>query len=174
MPSDLNGDGRHRGGLHALAQDGGHARHRVRYRRRIHDCTDAISLMEPGEAYTVFPTELGACSRVLMALAWIAPRFDPQWVPLLRLTLLVRVSMRAVRDARRDAASASPRRIVSVSNSAMFRFALSLVDAGRSGGPCVSRGCRRRSRRGPFSPESPVPGSHDGLTGDVRPAVRAP
>jgi AraC-like DNA-binding protein len=39
---------------------------RVQYRRGIHDCTDGIALMEPGETYIIFPTELGVNSRVLM------------------------------------------------------------------------------------------------------------
>ena len=61
---------------------------RVRYRRSIHDWTDGIALMEPGEAYTVFPTELGACSRVLVlqptfvsqiALQYCGRETDTHW-----------------------------------------------------------------------------------------------
>jgi AraC-like DNA-binding protein len=61
---------------------------RVRYRRSIHDWTDGIALMEPGEAYTVFPTELGASSRVLflqpalvsqIALQYCGRESDTHW-----------------------------------------------------------------------------------------------
>jgi AraC-like DNA-binding protein len=61
---------------------------RVRYRRSTNECADAISLMEPGEAYTVFPTERPSCGRALLlqpaffsriALQYCGRESDTHW-----------------------------------------------------------------------------------------------
>jgi AraC-like DNA-binding protein len=62
---------------------------RVRYRRRIHDrCTGALALMEPGETYSVRPTDLPTSVRVLLlqpafvsqiALQYCGREVDTHW-----------------------------------------------------------------------------------------------
>jgi AraC-like DNA-binding protein len=61
---------------------------RVRYRRSTQECAGAISLMEPGEAYTMFPTELPTSGRALLlqpafvsqiALQYCGRESDPHW-----------------------------------------------------------------------------------------------